>query len=119
MIGKYRHTFYIFVAALSIFQIGCAGEPYVQVNNEFNRESDTYLNSIRDRDHVNVCYNKWNANPQQITDLAMAECHRFGKRAAFSKSTYSNCPLRTPIAAIYDCYSPDKSRHGLNQRTGW
>ena len=119
MIGKYCHSFYVFAAALSIFLIGCAGEPYVVVSNEFNRASEIYLNGIRNRDRVEVCYNKRNANPQQVTSLALAECRRFGKRARFSNTAYSICPLRTPVAAVYDCYEPDKRRHGLTGKTGW
>ena len=118
MIGKYRHRFYIFATALSLFLVGCAGEPYVLVDNEFNRASDTYLNGIRDRDQVGVCYNKRNANPQQVTNKALAECRRFGKMAKFTKTTYSICPLFTPVAAVYDCYVPDKHRLGLTGKTG-
>ena len=117
MIGKYYHSFYIFAAALSVVLIGCAGEPYVLVTNEFNRESDTYVNGIRDRNQVEVCYNTRNANPQQVTSLALAECRRFGKRAKFSKTTYTTCPLRIPVAAVYDCYGPDKRRRRLTGKT--
>ena len=118
MIRKYCHSFYIFATALSLFLIGCAGEPYVVVNNEFNRASDTYLNGIRDRDQVWVCYNERNANPQQVTNKALAECQRFGKMAEFSKTTYSICPLLTPVAAVYDCHGLDNRRRGLTGKTG-
>ena len=93
MIGQYYHSFYIFAAALGLVLIVCAGDPYVLVTNEFNRESDIYVNGIRDREQVEVCYNTRNANPQQVTSLALAEWRRFGKRAKFSKTTITLAPL--------------------------
>ena len=118
MIVKYYHSFYIFAATLIVVLIGCAGEPYVLVTNEFNRESDIYVNGIRNRNKVEICYNKQNASPQQVIGLALAECRNFGKRAKFSKTTYTTCPLRTPVAAVYDCYEPDKRRRRLTGKTG-
>ena len=98
------------VIVLCNFITVCAGQPYINVNNEFNRDSDHYLKGPSDRDKVQVCYNTRSTNPEQIIKMASDECMRFGKHARFSKNSYTVCPIRTPVAAIYDCYKPNKNR---------
>ena len=99
---------------LCIFLTGCAGQPYINVNNEFNRDSNHYLQGPQSRNKVEVCYNTRSTNPKQIIEIASKGCMRFGKRAKFLKNSFTICPIRTPVAAIYECYNTDKNRAFIN-----
>tara|TARA_Y100001960_G_C14371590_1_gene679377 strand:- start:199 stop:633 length:435 start_codon:yes stop_codon:yes gene_type:complete len=102
------------VITLCIFLTGCAGQPYINIDNEFNRDSKYYLQGQQSRNNVEVCYNTRSSTPKQIIEIASKECMRFGKRAKFSKNSYTICPIRTPVAAIYECYNPNKDRAFIN-----
>ena len=92
----------------TVLFVGHAGEPYVYVDGEFNRGSILYSNGIEVRDAVQVC-DKRNASSRLVSALAVAECHRFGKRAVFNKTAFNLCLLRTPVAAVYICSTPGES----------
>ena len=94
----------------TVLFVGHAGEPYVYVDGEFNRGSIFHSNVIEARDAVQVCDNKRNASSRLVSALAVAECHRFGKRAEFNKAAFNLCSLRTPFAAVYFCSMPGESR---------
>ena len=95
------------IAALPMLLIGCGGTPYIYNNNEFDRQSDYYLNGVADRDVVEVCFDKRKATPKMISDLAVSECRKFGKIAVFSNTSRAVCPLDTPVAAVYTCASQE------------
>jgi hypothetical protein len=105
----YRTTILGGLAAVLLLLAACGGNPYVFNNDEFNRQADYYLNGLKDRGDVSVCYSKRRTTPLAISNLAMAECQRFGKTAAFSETSYSICPLNTPVAAVYKCLAPGES----------
>ncbi len=106
------------VTTLCFFIAGCAGQPYINVEDEFNRDSKHYLNGPQSRKKVEVCYSKRNTTPKQIIKIASKECMRYGKRARFSKNSYAICPIRTPVAAIYECYELNKSHQLPIKRAG-
>ena len=100
----------ILITSLLFLIAGCSGgEPYVYESTEFNRQSETYLKGIQDREQVTICYSKRASRPLDIAKLAMDECARFGKTARFSEQNYASCPLMTPVAAIYDCVNKTSS----------
>ena len=99
--GLYKNGLLLGIGLLVL--AGCGGAPYVYIEGEFNRQSDYYLNGAENEDAVTVCYSKRRTTPTEVSRLAVAQCKRFGKRAVFSKTSYSQCPLTTPAAAIYDC----------------
>jgi len=79
------------------------GKPYVFIPNEFNRASANFGKPVTDRNNVTICYAKGATTPGEINALAKAECSRFGKTAAFKRQTLAQCPISTPIAAVYSC----------------
>lgn len=89
-------------AALALLA-SCGGDPYVKNANEFNRQSSYYLEGVRDRESVTVCYAKRRTTAAEVRALAVDECGRFGKVAVFSETSYAACPLNTPVAAVYAC----------------
>ena len=93
----------------TVLFVGHAGEPYVNVDGEFNRGSIFYSNGIEARGAVQVCDDKRNVSSRLVSALAVAECHRFGKRAVFNKTAFNLCLLRTPVAAVYICSTPGES----------
>ena len=91
---------------------GCGGQPYIHLAKQYNRESETFLKNITDRDDVTICYAKRKTTPGVISQMAETECRRYGKIARFQKQTFQTCPLATPIAAVFDCLLPAQRRQG-------
>jgi hypothetical protein len=89
--------------AVSAVVAACAGEPYVLREKEFDRQSDYFLHGTTSDETVRVCYAKNKTTPAAVMKLAVDECARFGKVAAFHETSYSLCPARTPVAAVFDC----------------
>ena len=94
----------------TVLFVGHAGEPYVYVDGKFYRGSIFYSNGIEARDAVQACDNKRNASSRLVSALAVAECHRFGKRAEFNKTAFNLCSLRMPVVEVYFCSTPGESR---------
>ncbi len=93
----------------------CSGQPYVHVASEFNRESDVFLHGITERSSVTICYAKRASQSAEVARLANEECGRFGKRAIFNTRSLQECPLVTPVAAIYRCLAPGERVSDLNR----
>ena len=97
---------------LLLFIAACGGQPYIHLANEYNRESETFLKDITDRDDVMICYAKPKTTPSIVSQMAAAECRRFGKFAKFREQTLQICPLATPIAAVFDCLDAAQRSRG-------
>ena len=97
---------------LLLFIAACGGQPYIHLAKEYDRESETFLKSITDRDDVTICYAKRKTKPRVISQMAETECRRFGKITRFRKQTLQTCPLATPIAAVFDCLWPAQRAQG-------
>ena len=97
---------------LLLFIAACGGQPYIHLANEYDRESETFLKGITDRDDVTICYAKRKTTPSVVSQMAAAECRRFGKIARFRKQTLQTCPLATPIAAVFNCLDPAQRYQG-------
>jgi len=80
-----------------------APEAYVNNPGEFNRASKTFGKEPEDLKSVTICYNQMGTKPEIISKLAVEECGKYGKEAIFSEQKFDECPLFTPIAAVYDC----------------
>ena len=98
---------------LLLFIAACGGQPYIHLAREYDRESETFLKGITDRDDVKICYAKRKTTPSVISQMAAAECRRFGKIAKFREQTLRICPLATPIAAVFDCLDPAQRSQGI------
>ncbi len=104
------------VLATLVLVFGCAGEPYVLNAEEFNREIVYFVHGYRiGRLVKSVTINANHA--EAIQELAVNECRRYGRAAAFSKTDYNVCPLTTPVAAVYDA-SVEKDDGWTGERTG-
>ncbi len=85
-------------------------EPYVYDPETINRLDANFGKELKTRGAVTICYNKYKTKPQEVVDLAVAECGRFGGTALFSRSTYAICPLIAPYAATYTCWQPSQAK---------
>ena len=80
-----------------------APEAYVFNPDEFNRASDTFAKEPETLSKVTICYNKMGTKPEFVSNLAVEECGKYGKKAIFLEQKFDLCPLFTPIAAVYNC----------------
>lgn len=86
---------------------GCAWpDPYVYRHREFDRSLVDFGKDPQQRNSVGICYNKKNATPEQIAEMAKAECAKYGKVARYSHQKRLDCPLTTPMEAVYICDAP-------------
>ena len=97
---------------LLLLIVACGGEPYIHLADEYNRKSETFLKGITDRDDVTICYAKRKTTPSVVSQMAAAECRRFGKIPRFREQTLRTCPLATPIAAVFNCLNPAQGSQG-------
>lgn len=77
--------------------------PYVMIDGEFNRESATFLKGVSDRTEVKICYAKNGTTAREISSMAQRECALDGKIAVFREQNLRECPLLTPVTAVYNC----------------
>jgi hypothetical protein len=91
-------------AALALTAAGCAWpEPYVYRYQEFDRSRVDFGKEPTDLASVGICYNKKNATPERIVEMAKAECAKYGRVAVYSKQRRLECPLVTPMEAVFTC----------------
>ena len=100
------------IGLLLLSVAACGGQPYIHSANEFDRGSETFLRGISDRDTVTICYAKRETTPILISEMATAECQRFGKIARFREQSLQTCPLISPISAVFDCLDPAQRSKG-------
>jgi len=93
------------IAVMALTAVGGCSlpDPYVYRNKEFDRDLATFGKEPKDLATVGICYNKKNTTPQQIIQMAQAECAKYHKVARFSRQTRLQCPLLTPVEAIFLC----------------
>ena len=83
---------------------GCAWpEPYVYRHLEFERSLPGFGKEPAQRKSVGICYNKNNATPERIAEMARAECAKYGRVAHYSGQRRLECPITTPMEAVYTC----------------
>jgi len=97
--------FLFMLTAVSVLTTqGCAlPDPYVYRYQEFERKQVDFGKEPADRRSVGICYNKRNATPEQVVELARAECAKYGKVARFSHQKRLECPILTPAEAVFTC----------------
>ena len=93
------------MAALAVAATeGCAWpEPYVYRFQEFERGLANFGKEPAERRSVGICYNKKNATPERIADMARAECAKYGRVARYIGQKRLECPITTPMEAVYAC----------------
>ena len=94
----------IVVASLVPAAFGCAEtEPYVYSESEFDREAKGFGKELADISVVEICYSKHSTTVQALEELANARCGEYGKVARYRAQGYGQCPLMTPVHAIFAC----------------
>lgn len=78
-------------------------EPYIYTAGEYDRTRPDFGREPTDRETVAICYNKRNATPAQILQMAQTECAKFQKVARLSGQGRLDCPITTPIRAVFAC----------------
>ena len=87
-----------------VVSAGCGGtRAYIYKWDEFNRENPDFNKQLADRDSVTFCYNAYATTPEELSDLALVECGKYGKTARLVSRAYDTCPLLTPISAQFSC----------------
>jgi len=102
---KIQRSVLMLLIAGAVLSLGAcsAPPPFVYKKDEFNRDAVGFGRPVKDILKVTVCYAKRDTTPQQIFNLANAECAKFNKRAIFSQQDRITCPITTPIAARFGC----------------
>lgn len=86
---------------------GCGtAEPFYDKASEFNRSQPYFAKEPPDISEVGICYAKSSTTAETVSGMAVARCAAFGKRAVFRSQDVLNCPMRTPVRAMYDCVAP-------------
>ena len=91
---------------LCLVLAGCSASPFVYKDNEFDRSAPDFAGEPENISAVTVCYSKVNTAPEDVLDVAQAECAKVGKKPRFSNQDYENCPLLTPVSARFTCIKP-------------
>ena len=98
-----------FFLGIGLVLASCAAEPpYIFEADEFNREKAGFAKEITDRSIVEICYNKRSTTPKLLTQMAVDECRRFGKKAVFKEHKTLSCSVSAPAQAVFLCIGPDK-----------
>jgi len=103
MSARYFRISWIFAWAAVLLGGCAAAAPYVYLPQEFDRKSKSFGKDPLNIDSVTICYNKYGTNPEIVAKMASAECARFNKKAEFLRQSLDQCPLSTPMAAVYAC----------------
>ena len=85
---------------------GCSASPFVYKDNEFDRTAPGFAGEPGVIASVMVCYSNVNTAPEDVLDVARAECAKAGKKPRFSRQGYKDCPLLTPVSALFACVKP-------------
>ena len=102
IVSNSRFLFFLICFILS----GCTGGgAYLYKDNEFDRDNPDFAKKIKNRSHVEICYNKQTATPQILMKIAQEECKRFGKQAFFEKHQLLRCSIASPAMASFKCVS--------------
>ena len=91
--------------------LGCSGygeKFYIYDKDEFDRNSPAVLNGLLDRETVTICSSNYSSDIKSEFELAQSECALFKKDAVLAKTSFSECPLLTPKAIIFECLSKQK-----------
>ncbi len=94
----------IVLASLGPATFGCAEtEPYVYTKLEFDRDAPEFGKEPANIGKVEICYSKLSTTAQALRELANARCGEFGKVARYQSQVYRECPLFTPVRAVFAC----------------
>jgi len=103
-----RCSLFIGIPLVLVTVVACGRvDPYIYAPEATSRTNANFGKPLKDRGEVTICYNRYRTDPAEVSAMAVAECGRFGRRALFSKSTFTRCPLIAPYAAIYTCSNED------------
>ena len=92
--------------SLCLALAGCSATPFVYKANEFDRSAPDFAVEPDDVAAVTVCYSNVDTAPEDVLDVARAECAKAGKKPRFSSQGYGDCPLSTPVSARFTCVKP-------------
>lgn len=94
------------LAVVCLVMAGCSASPFVYKAKEFDRTAPNFAAQADDIAAVMVCYSNVNTTPEDVLNLARAECAKAGKKPRFSSQGYKDCPLLTPVSAQFVCVKP-------------
>ena len=93
------------VMILAAAMLGACGmaQPYVYDPAAYDREHVDFAKTPKTRGHVTVCYSKHASKPADVARLAAESCGQYGAGIQFSGNSYRDCPLATPVGAVFTC----------------
>ena len=91
---------------LCLVLAGCSASPFVYKDNEFDRSAPGFAVEPDDIGAVTVCYSNVDTSPEDVLNVARAECAKAGKTPLFGSQGYEKCPLSTPVSAHFTCVKP-------------
>ena len=105
--GYRRFLVPLFALLLPLAAVACSvSEPYVYLEDEFDRTVSGFGQDPTDIEAVAICYNARSTTPGVLREMAQAECARFDKVARFSHQDTLTCPVFTPVGARFKCVRP-------------
>ncbi len=83
---------------------GCGmAKPYVYDPVAYNRDDPNFAKIPETRYSVTVCYSKRSTTLAEVARLAAETCAPYGTGIAFVGNGYTECPLLTPVGAVFSC----------------
>ncbi len=83
---------------------GCGmAKPYVYDPVAYNRDDPNFAKIPQTRYSVTICYSKRSTTPAEVARLAAETCAPYGTGIAFVGNGYTECPLLTPVGAVFSC----------------
>ncbi|MEQ8506561.1 MAG: hypothetical protein RIB80_14650 [Rhodospirillales bacterium] len=78
-------------------------EPYVYDSAAYDREHVDFAKPPKTLSAVQVCYSKYGTKQAEVVKLAADRCAKYGAGIRFSHSSYVDCPMLTPVGAVFEC----------------
>ncbi|UTW53298.1 hypothetical protein KFF05_08090 [bacterium SCSIO 12827] len=83
---------------------GCGmAKPYVYDSIAYNRDDPDFAKVPETRDSVTICYSKRSTTPAEVARLAAETCAPYGTGIAYVGNSYAECPMLTPVGAVFAC----------------
>ncbi len=109
----------ILVVTAGVLLSGCGmAKPYVYDPVAYNRDDPDFAKVPKTRDSVTICYSKRSTTPAEVARLAAETCAPYGTGIAFVGNGYAECPMLTPVGAVFACTGAVGTRTVAGQGAG-
>ncbi|MEQ8226561.1 MAG: hypothetical protein RIA64_00610 [Rhodospirillales bacterium] len=95
----------VLTAAFAPLVLGACelAQPYVYDPAAYDREHVDFAKTPETRNTVEVCYSKYGTKQEDVVKMAADICAKYGAGIRFSYNSYVDCPMLTPVGAVFEC----------------